>query len=314
MEIRARYILIGMFTVGIVLFALVFLLWLSRTGGEGGTVEYDIVFKEAVTGLSRGSLVQYNGIKVGEVSGLQLAPDDPRKVLARVTLERGTPIRQDTRAKLGLQGVTGVAYIQLSGGAPGSPPLLPSHQDPVPVIAAEESALSKLLASGSDIAVTVNEMLLRVSDLFDDENVARISSALRHVDDIAGSIADQREYMATALQQLAGATGELQSTLRTLDTMAVDASKLLREDGQKTLAATQDALHGIDQVVQSLNDILTDNRAAIDSFSNQGLRQVGPTLVELRETLRSLNRLGDQLGDSNNILLRRDRPREYEPN
>lgn len=314
MEIRARYVIIGLFTVGVFALALIFLLWMSRAGIDRTTALYDIVFTEAVTGLSRGSLVQYNGIKVGEVSSLALAPDDPRKVLARITLDGGTPVREDTRAKLGLQGVTGVAYIQLSGGSPESPPLMPTRENPVPVIASEESALSKLLASGADIAVTVNETLLRVSDLFSHENVAHVSTALGNIDDITSSIAEQRGSMAQALQELAGATAELHDTLQTIDRTAADAGKLLREDGHKTLAATQEALGSINEVVQSLNGLVIDNRAAIESFSNQGLRQLGPALVELRETLRALNRLGDQLGDSNNILLRSDRPREYEPN
>lgn len=314
MEIRARYIVIGIFTVGVFALALIFLLWMSRAGIDRTTALYDIVFTEAVTGLSRGSLVQYNGIKVGEVTALKLAPDDPRKVLARVTLDGGTPVRQDTRAKLGLQGVTGVAYIQLSGGSPGSPPLMPTAKDPIPVIASEESALSKLLASGSDIAVTVNETLLRIGDLFSDDNITHVGSALGNIDDITSSIAEQRGSMAEALQQLAGATAELQTTLQAIDQAATDAGKLLREDGHKTLAATQEALGSINEVVRSLNDLVVDNRSAIENFSNQGLRQLGPALVELRETLRSLNRLSDQLGDSNNILLRRDRPREYEPN
>ena len=314
MEIRARYIVIGMFTVGVFALALIFLLWMSRAGIDRTTAVYDIVFTEAVTGLSRGSLVQYNGIKVGEVTTLKLAPDDPRKVLARVTLDGGTPVRMDTRAKLGLQGVTGVAYIQLSGGSPDSPPLLPTAQHPVPVIASEESALSKLLASGSDIAVTVNETLLRIGDLFSDDNIAHVGTALGNIDAITSSIAGQRDSMARALEQLADATADLHGTLQTIDRTAADAGKLLREDGHKTLAATQEALGSINEVVQSLNDLVLDNRSAIENFSNQGLRQLGPALVELRETLRSLNRLSEQLGDSNNILLRRDRPREYEPN
>lgn len=220
----------------------------------------------------------------------------------------------DTRAKLGLQGVTGVAYIQLSGGSPDSPPLLPTAQHPVPVIASEESALSKLLASGSDIAVTVNETLLRIGDLFSDDNIAHVGTALGNIDAITSSIAGQRDSMARALEQLADATADLHGTLQTIDRTAADAGKLLREDGHKTLAATQEALGSINEVVQSLNDLVLDNRSAIENFSNQGLRQLGPALVELRETLRSLNRLSEQLGDSNNILLRRDRPREYEPN
>ena len=122
METRAHHVLIGAFTIGVFLLALGFVLWMSKSGADRRYSEYEIVFTEAVTGLSVGGLVQYNGIKVGEVSALSLAPDDPRKVVARVRLDASAPVRQDTRAKLGLQGVTGLAFIQLSGGTPGSAP------------------------------------------------------------------------------------------------------------------------------------------------------------------------------------------------
>jgi phospholipid/cholesterol/gamma-HCH transport system substrate-binding protein len=115
METRAHHVLIGAFTIGVFLLALGFVLWMSKSGADRRYNEYEIVFTEAVTGLSVGGLVQYNGIKVGEVSALRLAPDDPRKVIARVRLDASAPVRQDTRAKLGLQGVTGLAFIQLSG-------------------------------------------------------------------------------------------------------------------------------------------------------------------------------------------------------
>src|SRR5690606_17286853 len=96
METRAHHLLIGSFAILAFLIGLGFVLWLSKTGAEREFRHYDVVFTEAVTGLSKGGLVQYNGIKVGEVSRLSLDPRDPRKVIARVRLEGGTPVKQDT--------------------------------------------------------------------------------------------------------------------------------------------------------------------------------------------------------------------------
>src|SRR5450756_658915 len=105
METRAHYVLIGAFTIGMFLFALGFVLWMSKSGADQTFSDYDIVFTEAVTGLSTGGLVQYNGIKVGEVKELPPAPDDPREVTARVPPDASSPVRQDPRASLSLQGV-----------------------------------------------------------------------------------------------------------------------------------------------------------------------------------------------------------------
>jgi len=313
METRAHHVLIGAFTIGAFLVALGFVLWMSKSGTERAFDSYDIVFTEAVTGLSVGGLVQYNGIKVGEVSALQLAKDDPRKVIARIRVDSGTPVNQDTRAKLGLQGVTGLAFIQLSGGKPGSPPLQRAPGHDVPEITAEESALSRLLDSGSDVVTSINEILLRINDVLSEQNIASISSTLENVELLTGALADQRDDMGQALGQLADATAQLKETLATVDTMATETSALMRNDARAVLASTREALDSVNRLADSAGTLIDDNRAAIDSFSNQGLRQIGPTVAELRQTLLSLKQLSDRLGDSNSLLLGRDQPKEFQP-
>ena len=312
METRAHHILVGTFAIVAFLLGLAFVLWLSKTSADREFRYYDVVFTEAVTGLSKGGLVQYNGIKVGEVTQLKLAPDDPRKVIARVRLEGDTPIKADTEAKLGLLSVTGVAFIQFSGGSPNSKPLLPTDALPVPIIMAKESALSKLISSGEDIVTSVNESLLRIGQLLSKENVDHVSATLEHFDAIASTIADQRGDMAHALKQLADASNELKSTLSTLHTMASTTNELINTDVRRVMASTDKAINAIERVAGSTEQLLDQNQAAIANFSDQGLRQVGPTLLDLRETLRSFKQLSDQLGSSNTLLLGRDQPKEFQ--
>ena len=123
METRAHHVLIGLFTVIVVAGALLFGLWLAKSSVDTEFKDYEIVFNEAVSGLSKGSAVQYSGIKVGDVVTLRLDPKDPRRVLARIRLGGDTPIKEDTQAKLALTGITGTSIIQLSGGTPQSPTL-----------------------------------------------------------------------------------------------------------------------------------------------------------------------------------------------
>jgi len=312
METRAHHVLIGTFAILAFVLGLGFVLWLSKTSADREFGFYDVVFTEAVTGLSKGGLVQYNGIKVGEVTQLKLAPDDPRKVVARVRLDGDTPVKVDTEAKLGLLGVTGTAFIQLSGGSPASKPLLPTEAQPVPIIRAKESALSKLMSSGEDIVTSVNQSLLRIGQMLSQENVDHVSATLEHFDAIASTIADQRGDMAKALNQLADASGELKSTLSTLHTMASTTNELINTDVRKVMASTDRAISSIERVAGSADRMLDENHAAIANFSDQGLRQIGPALLDLRETLRSFKQLSDQLGSSNTLLLGREQPKEFQ--
>jgi phospholipid/cholesterol/gamma-HCH transport system substrate-binding protein len=76
METRAHHVLIGLFTVLVVVGALLFGLWLAKSSVDKEFKDYEIVFNEAVSGLSKGSAVQYSGIKVGDVVSLRLDPKD----------------------------------------------------------------------------------------------------------------------------------------------------------------------------------------------------------------------------------------------
>ncbi|MHB8310635.1 MAG: MlaD family protein, partial [Metallibacterium sp.] len=182
METRAHHVLIGAFTLAVLLGALLFVLWLGKSSVDHAYAYYDVVFNESVTGLSNGGMVQYNGIKVGQVADLKLDPHDPRKVIARIQVAGDTPVKLDTGAKLGLLGLTGVAFIQLTGGSPDSPRLR-GHDGHIPVIVAQNSELSKLLNSGEDIATNVNEVLQRLQELLSAQNVQRLVSTLQHLDE-----------------------------------------------------------------------------------------------------------------------------------
>ena len=121
METKANYVLIGAFTILTAVLLLLFGLWAAKYSSERSWTEYAVVFNEPVTGLTEGSSVQYNGISVGTVESLRLAPDDPRQVLARLKLQADTPVKVDTKAKMSITGLTGSPFIQLTGGSPRAP-------------------------------------------------------------------------------------------------------------------------------------------------------------------------------------------------
>ena len=191
METRANHVLIGAFTLAVFVCAVLFALWAAKYTTEKSFQEYDVVFQEAVTGLSVGSQVLYSGISVGAVRRLSLMKDDPRKVVARIRLSADTPVKTDTRAKLALTGLTGVAIIQLTGGSPGSPALEPREGQRVALIPSEPSALQ-------NIAATASEIVDRVNQLLSDENVARVTRTLDQLDQITGSISGEREEIAAS--------------------------------------------------------------------------------------------------------------------
>src|SRR3546814_15832742 len=97
METKANYVLIGAFTILVSLFLLGFGLWAAKYSSDKSWREYDVVFREPVTGLTNGSSVQYNGIAIGTIESLKLAPNEPRAVIARLKLQADAPGTDERR-------------------------------------------------------------------------------------------------------------------------------------------------------------------------------------------------------------------------
>ncbi|APO51646.1 ABC-type transport auxiliary lipoprotein family protein [Bradyrhizobium diazoefficiens] len=116
METRAPYVLIGTFVLAAILAVFGFIYWLNNTGGIGPRTNYHVQFQGPVPGLLVGAGVLFNGIRVGEVAQLGLAPDNPRFVNATISVASATPVRADTRVGLDFQGLTGVPVVTLEGG------------------------------------------------------------------------------------------------------------------------------------------------------------------------------------------------------
>ena len=121
MEIRTPFVLVGAFVLAAIVAAFGFVYWLHNTGDLGARATYHVQFDGAVPGLMVGGAVLFNGIRVGEVTGLALASDSPRGVSATLSVAETTPVRPDTKVGLEFQGLTGVPVIALEGGTGVAP-------------------------------------------------------------------------------------------------------------------------------------------------------------------------------------------------
>ena len=308
METKANHVLIGAFTILVSILAVLFALWAANYSSNKQWDRYEVVFSEAVTGLGTGGIVQYNGINVGEVTKLRLDPKDPRKVIAQIRLQADTPVKIDTKAKLAFIGLTGVAQIQLTGGLPESPRLLPTPEEPIPRIPTTPSALQNLSAAADDIVE-------RLRSILSDENVARISGTLDDIHQMSSTLAGQKEDVAALIKNLREVSVNLNKTLvktqGSLDTIDREVVKNL----PALVAKLDSTLSQLEQASKNANAVIGDNRQAISDFSQNGLGQVGPTLAELRVLVRDLRRVSSRL-DRNpaGYATGRTHPEEFTPN
>ncbi len=321
METQAKHVLIGAFALSGLALIVVLGLWAARFQADAAWQDYDIRFEQAVTGLSVGSTVQYNGINMGSVRELYLDPDDPRQVVAVVRLQAEAPVREDTTARLSVSGLTGVAFIQLRGGSPDSALLSARPGESRPVIVAEESPLQRLIDASEDIASTASEVLLRMLDFLSENNAERLSATLDNIDaftkaltveserfdDIVRNVHVGSEQLVGLLEQSSRAIDDVVRALAGIEENVIDILPQLSTDLSDTLEAFASLSRRLDQVI-------ADNEQALSEFGIEGLGQFGPALQEFRQLIRELSRVSNRFErHPTRFLLGGDQPEEYVP-
>src|SRR5699024_12493588 len=186
MEPRAHHLLVGLFTLIVAVAAVVFSLWMTKAGRDAAVKQYQVVFTDPISGLSRGSAVQYNGIKVGEVTLMELDPQNIGRVLVHINVRESLPVSASTRARLAITSITGSAVIELYGCNPDAPPLTASN-DELPKIMATPSSLTQLMSGGEALWPIIPKLSPNPKNFPPPSNADDLTVTLAHLEPCSSS-------------------------------------------------------------------------------------------------------------------------------
>jgi phospholipid/cholesterol/gamma-HCH transport system substrate-binding protein len=213
MEIRARFIIVGLFALVAIVGGFAFVFWLNASGGMASRTVYKIRFEGSVSGLQKGASVLFNGIRVGEVTGLRLRSDDPLGVIATIAIDNSTPLRVDSEIGIESQGLMGTAAIALKGGKSTL------------VRAEDKQGMDALLsadpAAGRDLTQTLRQTLKQVDQILSD-NADPLRSSIADLKIFSAALArnsDRLDDVMAGLQKMAGG-GPAVKPKRTFDLTA----------------------------------------------------------------------------------------------
>ena len=252
METKANTALIGAFTLVVLALGFVFVYWLARGASETANAHLTIIFEDPVTGLGVGSQVVFNGIKIGDVKTLDLDANNPRVVIADLSMQPHPAVKADTTVTLGFQGLTGVGYVEMAGGSPDLPPIWEAQPDPT--IIATRSNIQDLLAGARTILARADETLQKLEQTVSDNS-----------DDISLAILDLRKF-TSALAENSEGIGGLVSNVSSAATSIADSTKRLEGIVQKSEALI--AAVDPEEVKQTIANIRTTS----DSIAAQSGR------------------------------------------
>jgi phospholipid/cholesterol/gamma-HCH transport system substrate-binding protein len=243
---------------------------------------YTVRFTDSVSGLENGAQVKYNGVRVGTVQDIRINPDDVSEVIIGLSLERGTPIKSDTRAVLQTAGITGLKFIELQRGSPTSKLLEPGAEIP-----AGASFLDRITGQAEVIAEKAELLVNNLNGVLGPENRQRISNVLANVEDLSAAavqaVDENRENLRAFSQGLAELAAGLDARVANLEGAAVATLDSVRLAAD-SLGATVDRAK-VDQILGNLQRLTGDLRTKVRAADLDGL------VRELDQLAKSANRL-----------------------
>jgi phospholipid/cholesterol/gamma-HCH transport system substrate-binding protein len=288
MERTANYALVGLIFTILMIAMFVFVFWLANIAFAQRYDNYDVVFHGSVTGLTRGGDVQFNGIKVGEVSDIKLDASDPNIVHATAKVRSDTPVRVDSQATLEPQGITGVNYIQLTAGTPSKPLLKDAtpHGQPL-VIQAAPGAISSLLTGGGTMMQKAVETLNRINQVLSDQNIQKFNGIMSDVQAVTAELRERKAIIADADKALQDAD---QAAVQIRD-LASTSKGLVDSDGKRAIVKVGDAAAEIQGAAADVRVMINKLQGPTSDFATNGLPQLTSAIATLEATTKHLDQL-----------------------
>ncbi len=295
METRANHVLIGAFTLAVIVAAFSFILWLAKNEIDQNFATYDILFEGSVTGLNVAGDVRYQGVRVGQVKEIRIYEKDSKLVKVRIEIDANTPINSAALASLEFFGITGVLFVQISSGDANAPPLVTQPDQEVPVIASGKSSLEELFSGAPRMIENGAILLERLNQLVDTDARKSITGILKNAETVSGSFAGRAKEIDELIvnankmsRDFSEVSGNLNALTARLDRLSIQAETTLNSDVHNFLREAAG-------LTSELNGIVKDNKQAINNFGDRGLREFALFVVEARQLVTTLDRVAQRL-------------------
>jgi phospholipid/cholesterol/gamma-HCH transport system substrate-binding protein len=287
--------------LGTVLVAIV--LWLASGGALAKRYDlYLAIEDESVAGLNLNAPVKYNGVEVGKVREITLDPRNPERVNLLFAIEHGAPITTETVAVLKTQGLTGIAYVELSGGAPDAPALQVTAGNRYPVIRTKPSLAARLENVLTTVLAKLDSTSNNINAVLSDDNRAAFKATLANLAAVTQTIAARKQSIDAGI---ANSALTAENSARLSGQMAAQAGPLIERIGRGADAVEK---MGTEVARTSASATTLVETAGVGSkrFTAETLPEFERLLGEMAVLASSLRRLSEKIeGGPGGLLLGR---------
>jgi phospholipid/cholesterol/gamma-HCH transport system substrate-binding protein len=282
-----NYTLVGAFVLALGAAMIAVVLWLASGGAFQKKYDlYHAIEDESVAGLNLNAPVKNNGVDVGKVRDIKLDAANPERVILLLAIERGTSIKEDTVAVLKTQGLTGIAYVELSGSTRDSPPLGLLAGNAYPVIRTKHSLATRLENVLTNVLAKLESTSNNLNAMLGEDNRTSLKSALADIATVARTVAARKDTLDSSLVQA-------EKTFRNTATASAQIAPLVERIGRGA-DAIEKMGSDFSQTSASATQAVDAVGADVSRFTANTLPELQQLLSELGALTTSLRRLSEQ--------------------
>lgn len=296
METRSNYVLVGGVVIALTVALFAFVLYLAKFSGDDKK-EFDIFFKQSISGLAIGSAVAFKGVPVGQIKQIALLPKTPDSVRVRIEVTSDTPILQGTTAAIEGVGFTGVSQIQLTGAMAGAPPITEVGPFGRPVIPPRAGALGQLLASAPELLNNVSALTASLNELLNPQNRNSLANILKNTDRLTGSLADRGPEIAATLVETRTTLKNASDAAAALTKLVGHTDTIVQNDAGPLVADLRATVKNANATLAKLDATIGSAQPGIDQFTTQTLPETSQLLREARQVTAQLGALAAKLDE-----------------
>jgi len=312
METRANHVWVGAVTLVLLAFLAAFVIWIARLN-QGAQNEYDIFFKQSVDGLAKGSQVAYAGVPVGQISQIELWPQDPSFIRVRIKVDQKVPITVGTTATI--QGsFTGVSDIQLEGAQKGAPPIVEPGPEGVPVIPTKRGGLGEILTNAPLLLERLATLTENLNLLLNEQNRKSLTGILDNTNKMTRDVAAATPEFRGAMVELQNTLAQATLTLKAFQGVASKADSVLGSEGNSLAVQLRQTLASAQNAMDRMSKTLDAAQPAVNEISTSTIPSAEAAIRDLRATTRALRNVTEKIDEQGaGALLKGQKVPDYKP-
>ena len=298
MENKSHALIAGIFTVILAIAVLLTASWLNRDTSV--RTPYVLTTSGSIAGLNVQAAVKYRGMEVGKVEAIEFDENKPGQILVKVGIQPDTPVTNATFAELGLQGLTGLAFIQLDADEKIKDVKKLTSTASAPLrIAIRASMFDRISVSGEDMIVKASAAMTQVNKLLDDDKQKILTQTLINLQDAAKKIGQLTDEVQPAAKGIAVLAADGQKTLGNADKMMADVGKLAGDLNKKLdqvdrITRSAEQLGASAERIGTSAERLSQTAATVET---QTLPRVNALADDAARGIRSADRMVEKIGD-----------------